>query len=388
MAANKRLLIIIILFSTIAGRGQISDKTFQKQINVPVNEVRVDSLLRIFSRQTGVEFSFNSNKISPSKKIVVTRHTQTLEQWLSTLNNSLGVQHKMVGNHIILIDNEKHAGGKKITATAAAASTGKNNLPPPVTKKEISENTKVEPAGKFIAINENEIAEMDSVRTPAESIPDTVSATAGVQVYVVEQAGIQSSMVSPTGTNDNTVRRSAIQFVGGFNIRGIGDQKGYTIGGEYTSYLSRRYSLTYNMRATMNSYKDELIYDNGGGSTTDASVRFTTAGLQFGVNGGLSLVNSVPHEFTIKLGAFVRYQSSASGDRYTVYYQTTTGIPAILVGYDNYKRQETIAVGGMFQLQYNFTFKNGLFLGVQPGFQADTIDEAFIHGALVFGKRF
>jgi len=384
---------IIILLTTIAGRGQISDKTFQKQINVPVKEVRVDSLLRIFSRQTGVEFSFNSNKISPSKKITVTRHTQTLEQWLSTLNNSLGVQHKMVGNHIILIDNEKHAGGKKITSTAAAASIGKNSLPPPVTKKEISDNTKVEPTGKFIAINENEIAEMDSVRTPAESIPDNVNATAGVQVYAVGQPGIQSVTSAPTvtslDTNGKIPGRSAFQFVGGFCKHGSGDMKGGIIGGEYISYLSRKLSLTYNVRATVNSSEDKIIVHNADGSTTDASIRFTTAGFQFGVNGGLSLVNSTRHEFTIKLGAFGRYQSASNGsDGYSLYYPITTGVPTVLVGYSNITPQETIAVGGIFQLQYSFTFKNGLFLGLQPAFQTDTNGDAIVQGGLVFGKRF
>jgi hypothetical protein len=204
---------------------------------------------------------------------------------------------------------------------------------------------------------------------------------------------VMASTNAAAQLNKNTIQgvpgNNSIQFVGGFCKRGFNDIKGVMIGFEYTNYLSRKFSLTYNGRATSNSDKDEIIYDNGGGSTTDASVRLTIAGIQLGVNGGWSLVNSPQHEFMIKLGAFGRYQSTSNGDdTFIVYYPITTGIPAALVAHDHLTPHETIAVGGIFQLQYNFTFKNGLFLGLQPGFQVDTIDEAFIHAALVFGKRF
>ena len=395
LAKMSPIFFLAIIASSTTAEAQLNNNTFQLQINVPANEVRVDSLLRIFSRQTGVEFSFSSNKISPSKKITITKHRQTLSQWLSTLSSTLGVQHKVVGNHIILIDNEKHVGGKKITGTATAAGIGKNNLPPPAAKKEISENGMVEPAGKFIAVNENEIAETDSVRTPAETVSDTINPNLGVIVNLISLPIVQIGPLSvdagviPSGEKRNIPPIHSVQFVGGFCKHGSGDMNGYMMGGEYISYLSRKFSLTYNMRATINSQVHEIYVDNGGGSITDASIRFTTAGIQLGVDGGLSLVNSAKHEFMIKIGAFVRHQSASNGsDGYSLYYPIATGVPTVLVGYDNKTPQQTIAAGGILMLQYNFTFNNGLFLGLQPAFQTDTNGDAIAQGGLVFGKRF
>ncbi|MGB8193938.1 MAG: hypothetical protein WCF67_18540, partial [Chitinophagaceae bacterium] len=80
----------------------------------------MDSLIQHLSRQTGFEFSFNSSKISPSQKITLPSKQPDLEQVLARLQQSFGIQHKLVGNHIILIDQPKR------TATANISKTGNN----------------------------------------------------------------------------------------------------------------------------------------------------------------------------------------------------------------------------------------------------------------------
>src|SRR5688500_15399548 len=82
--------------------AQSTPRVMEKAIVIPARQIRIDSLLAAFSRQTGVEFSFNSRKISSSRMVTVTRKVQTLSEWLRTLNRSLSIQHRLVGNHIIL----------------------------------------------------------------------------------------------------------------------------------------------------------------------------------------------------------------------------------------------------------------------------------------------
>ena len=99
------VMFIVAMVAVTTTTAQLTNKALQKTIIISSKEVRIDTLLKIFSRQTGVEFSFNSNKISPSRKLTVPNKNQTLSQWLVTMGKTMGVQHKLVGNHIILIDN-------------------------------------------------------------------------------------------------------------------------------------------------------------------------------------------------------------------------------------------------------------------------------------------
>lgn len=182
---------------------------------------------------------------------------------------------------------------------------------------------------------------------------------------------------------------NSIQFIGGYSKHGSGDLKGIVFGTEYIRYTTKKFSLNYNVRGTINSGRTLIIVnDNTMGTRTDASIRFTTAGVQLGVNGQYSLMRNPRHEFLISLGAFGRYQSASNGsDGYRLYSPQLTGQPTILVGYDNRTPQQTVAFGGILQLQYNFTFKNNMYVGVLPGFQTDTKGDAIAQVALTIGKR-
>jgi hypothetical protein len=98
----------LMLASLIAG-AQINKEKLEKRISVQNESMRVDSLLNIFSRQSGIEFSFNSQKISPSKIITVKKGTRTLEEWLAVLKQSVGINYTVLGDHIILTDHRPSA---------------------------------------------------------------------------------------------------------------------------------------------------------------------------------------------------------------------------------------------------------------------------------------
>jgi hypothetical protein len=181
----------------------------------------------------------------------------------------------------------------------------------------------------------------------------------------------------------------AIQLVGGYSKHGSGDLRGIVFGADYITYRSNKFSLDYNFKATINQGKESIILKNTvTGDRTDASIRFTTAGVQIGVNGGWSIIRNPRHELMISLGAFGRYQSASNGaDGYGIYLPTATGLPVVLIGYDNRTPQNTYSAGGIFQFHYNYTFKNKIYIGLVPGFQTDTNGDAIPQVALSVGRR-
>lgn len=183
---------------------------------------------------------------------------------------------------------------------------------------------------------------------------------------------------------------NALKITGGYSKHGSGDFKGIVFGTEYVDYLTRKISLNYNFRATLNDGKETIIVNNSTtGTRTDASVRFTTAGVQVGINGGLSIIRNSKSELLISLGAFGRYQSASNGaDGYSLYYPSLTGQPTVLIGYDNQTPQRTFAVGGIFQFEYNYTLKDKIYIGLTPAFQTDSNGDAIMQVALSVGRRF
>jgi hypothetical protein len=181
----------------------------------------------------------------------------------------------------------------------------------------------------------------------------------------------------------------AFQFMGGYSNHGSGDMKGIVFGTDYIKYLAPKFSLAYNLRGSINSSKHTIIVNNiDWGTSHDASIRFTTAGVQLGINGRLSAVRNSRHELAVSLGAFGRYQSASNGsDGYSLYNPLTTGVPTMLVGYQNSTPQETIALGGLLQLEYNYTIKNKVYIGLLPAFQTDTNGDVLPQLSVSVGRR-
>ena len=182
----------------------------------------------------------------------------------------------------------------------------------------------------------------------------------------------------------------AIQIAAGYSKHGSGDFHGIVFGAEYIRYFTPSISVNYNFRGSINHGKEFIIVNNNiTGTRTDASVRFTTAGVQLGANGRYSILRNLDQEFAASLGAFVRYQSASNGsDGYSIYYPQTTGQPTVLIGYDNRTPQNTVSVGGIFQLEYSYRLPFNYYVGVLPGFQTDTNGDAIFQVALAVGRRF
>jgi hypothetical protein len=202
-----------------------------------------------------------------------------------------------------------------------------------------------------------------------------------------QSANALSNTTTPDGKK--LLPKHLIQAIGGPSRHGSGDMRGVIFGTAYRKYTSPKFSLEYSIKGTIHSSVHTLIFtDNTFLQSTDASVRFTTAGVQLGVNGGLSLIRTRKDEFIISLGVFGRYQSASNGDDgYGLYYPQQTNVPTILVGYDNRTPQQTGAFGGLLQLHYNHTFNNKIAIGIAPGFQTDTHGDAIPYAALTIGRR-
>ena len=176
----------------------------------------------------------------------------------------------------------------------------------------------------------------------------------------------------------------SIQLASGYSLHGSGDLHGMFLEFGYKKFYTPRFSLKYNIRTTIHDGKDEYIINNLiSGQRIDASVRYTTAGVQAGVDAGYSPIRTKRSDLTISIGAFGRYQSASNGtDGYELYMPSRTGQPTILIGYDNKSPQRTVSVGGSLMLSYQLLVKNKVAIGPIAGFQTDTNGDFIAMGGL------
>lgn len=196
-------------------------------------------------------------------------------------------------------------------------------------------------------------------------------------------------LISFAGTAQN-LPRHLIQVAASGGKHGSGDMEGFVLSAEYLRYTSKKFSINFNLRSSIhNSTHFIEITNTSTGSVTDASIRFTTAGFQAGTDFGWSIIRSRKHELLTSIGGFFRYQSASNGDDgYSIYYPASTGLPVVLVGYNNRTPQQTFALGGIAQIRYNFTFNNKFLAGLNGGLQTDTHGDVITQVGLVFGRRF
>src|SRR5687768_7273079 len=79
------LCLIGIVHSGLLLQGQVSKKVLDKPVNIPGSMIRIDSLLSRLTKQTGVEFSFNSTRVKPLGMIAIPSGKLSLLQWLQLL---------------------------------------------------------------------------------------------------------------------------------------------------------------------------------------------------------------------------------------------------------------------------------------------------------------
>lgn len=381
--------------------SQVNKRDLEKKVTIQSGAIRIDSLLNHFSRQTSLAFSFNSKRISPSKKLVVSSKRKTVSQWLLHLNESFGIQHKFVGNHIILIDNsgkkqvtqktagKKKDGPKKVnTFKNTSLQKGKPNVQPKsnvpvesiVTISQVADKIDtVRSENTVHLINENETLPDTSKKEKQAPLPQGVIAN--------EASAQEQVTIRKTGDSD---KDESLQVMLGYSKHGSGDMKGVVFGAEYWTSISPKLSLGFMLRATINSDKHTIVFNNTiAGTVTDASVRFTTAGVQLGATGGYHFINKKRHDLGVGLGMFGRYQSASNGsDGYGIIYPAITNYPGVLIEYFNRTPQHSFSFGGLLQFQYQYSLNDRLYTGIVAGFQTDTNGDAIPQVGLVFGKRF
>jgi hypothetical protein len=164
-------LLLLVILQAGGLQAQAQPAAFRRNVALSSSELRIDTLLKQLSRQTNIEFSFNSNKISPSRKVSLSSKKQTVEQVMQKLKQSTGVQYKLVGNHVILIDAPR----KPSPVKAQAPVTAKAKAPLQGTvKKTVAATPKKAPArGEALAgtTQATPAAQIQQERIAAESAP-------------------------------------------------------------------------------------------------------------------------------------------------------------------------------------------------------------------------
>ncbi len=415
---RSSIVIIMLVCCAVSATAQVGHTTFEKKIVLSSTSIRIDSLLKVFSRQTGVEFSFNPTKVKPSKTLTVSRQQQTLSQWLTTLRQRVGIQHKVVGSHIILFDNGPAtlpAGNKTVSSTSIKQPGRKTATYDPAVQQRtviVIDSSRTSSPERVVSSLSTERKIVDTVRaesvvkqaaaskattpvspvSPTPQVRDTVSKVAPKPTKPAKpatQPTVSRAPDRPEPADDDEWADEAFQFMGGFAHHSSGDFGGLLFGASYTRYLSHRFSLNLNLRGSIHDQEMYFSFPHPTiqGETVESSMRSTTAGVQLGVDAQLSVIRSQHHEVMIGLGGFGRYQTS-SPDGYGAYNPIASGIPEVVFSMYNYSKQHTIAAGALAQVQYNFTFSNNLLLGIKGGVQDDTEGDLIWQAGLSVGKRF
>lgn len=415
---RSSIIIAMFVYCSMPAIAQVGNATFEKKIVLSSTSIRIDSLLRVFSRQTGVEFSFNPTKVKPSKTLTVLRQSQTLSQWLTALQQQAGIQHKVVGSHIILFDNGPAAlpaGNKTVSSTSikqpgrktatydpavqqktvividsSRATTPDNIIPQDSIERKVIDTVQAKSPVKPATASKATVPASSTSTTP--QVRDTARSTAPKPVKAAKAATqpVASRVPDrPEPADDDEWADEAIQLIGGFAHHSSGDFGGLLFGASYTRYLSHRFSLDLNLRGSIHDQEMYFSFPHPTiqGETVESSMRSTTAGVQLGVDAQLSVIRSRHHEVMIGLGGFGRYQTS-SPDGYGAYNPIASGIPEVVFSMYNYSKQHTIAAGALAQVQYNFTFSNNLLLGIKGGLQDDTEGDLIWQAGVSVGKRF
>jgi len=182
-----RLVLFAGCFINCTVMAQTATNALGKKIVVTGKQITIDSLLGIFSRQTAVEFSFNSTKISPAKKITVPKQSLTVFQWLQILKQEVNIDYKLIGNHLVLLD--RSGKGIPVNSKPAFAVTNAVKKDKPVMPGNKIFNSKVQnnysapgdgkilpPPGKDPVAEKEQVKNADTLVTiPARPIQDTGS---------------------------------------------------------------------------------------------------------------------------------------------------------------------------------------------------------------------
>lgn len=182
--------------------------------------------------------------------------------------------------------------------------------------------------------------------------------------------------------------KSHLQILAGTSFNGTGDIRGFSYNTEYGKYFKKNLSWYAGFGGTIHDKVQPIFYTNQSGELIDASVRATTAGFQVEGLLAYSFIKTEQHDFLIRIGPLLRYQSTSYWDALGVFPPAGTGLSFPVVSFINISPQRTFALGGTGQIGYSFTINNKVSLGLLAGLQTDTNGDTITKLSLSIGRRF
>ena len=179
-----------------------------------------------------------------------------------------------------------------------------------------------------------------------------------------------------------------VQFAFGSSKHGTGDLKGLSYKFEYAKYFKKKLSWQIGLGGDIYDGISPLYFEYPAGNPIDASYRYTTAGLQLGIDIRYSVFKTDLHEIILSAGGLVRYQTSSVSDAVNILYSPITNLPYPVIVLQNTTPQNTISIGASPEFGYTYTIKKKLGIGFLSGFQFDTNGDTILHFLLSLSRRF
>ncbi len=180
---------------------------------------------------------------------------------------------------------------------------------------------------------------------------------------------MKGTVISQT---ENQLPARLLQIDFGINKHGTGDMPGCGLNVDYKKYLRKRIFLSFGLGMTTNNGTSKIFYTDDAGNLTDASYRYGAGGAQISGEFGISMIRDVRNDFGLQAGIIGRYQSSSYYDEITVLYPVVTGLPIPVTAVVHKSPQETISIGGIGQVYYNYFINAKVFVGFRSSLQMDS----------------
>jgi len=134
-------------------------------------------------------------------------------------------------------------------------------------------------------------------------------------------------------SSQNTIPRKHIQLTAGTSFNGTGDIRGFAFNTEYGQYFKKKLSWYIGIGGTIHDKVEPIFYTDQSGNSVDGSVRATTAGFQITGLLSYSIFRNDEHNFFVRTGPLLRYQSTSYWDALAVYHPAGTGLPIPVVAF-------------------------------------------------------
>ncbi|MGN6438899.1 MAG: hypothetical protein ACTHMM_20315 [Agriterribacter sp.] len=194
--------------------------------------------------------------------------------------------------------------------------------------------------------------------------------------------------IHSTAQNKEFSKLRSFQIGIGASKHGTGDMNGFLLNTEYRTFFRKKLFHSHGISATIHDGSLPIFYTNANGSLVDGSYRYTTAGIQLTSKLGIAFYRYNRNEFGGQAGVLLRYQTSSYFDEINILYPAATGLPTPVVTIANKSKQRTVAVGGIGQIFYHYSFTKKIFAGIVAGLQTDTNGDTLTQLAISCGFQF